>query len=107
VRSSLRLGAGELTRLPSSSPLPVAPPPPPLRRVRPELEAIGCVVELAGCVAKVMGDAPQWAQGWGRLGCAYAVDSFCGTFGVDGVSEGSGHVGVKMKGAIARRLCKF
>jgi hypothetical protein len=43
VRSSLRFGAGELTRLPSSSPLPAAPPP-PLRRVRPELEAIarGC-----------------------------------------------------------------
>jgi hypothetical protein len=39
VRSSLRFGAGELTRLPSSSPLPPAPAP-PLRRVNPELEAI-------------------------------------------------------------------
>jgi hypothetical protein len=40
VRSSVRFGAGELTRLPSSSPGP--PPAPPLRRVRPELEAIVC-----------------------------------------------------------------
>jgi hypothetical protein len=49
VRSSLRFGAGELTRLPSSSPLPT-PPPPPLLRVSPELEAIACGRGTSGVV---------------------------------------------------------
>lgn len=56
VRSSGRLGAGELTRLPSLSPLSAAAPPPPLRRVRPPdvVEAIcggtGGVFEDFWCI---------------------------------------------------------
>lgn len=57
ARSS-RLGAGELTLLPSSSSLPVAPAP-PLLLVSPELEAIGS--------GGAGGDVVAWIPGIGTL----------------------------------------